>query len=52
MADAWRRTWNDTPKITALYNTPVHGTAADITKKALGLLPQRLADTGAKIIGK
>jgi len=51
MADAWRRTWNDTPKITALYNTPVHGTAADITKKALGLLPQRLADTGAKIIG-
>jgi DNA polymerase I-like protein with 3'-5' exonuclease and polymerase domains len=34
-----------------LYNTPVHRTAADITKKALALLPQRLADTGAKIIG-
>ena len=25
--------------------------AADITKKALGLLSQRLADTGARIIG-
>ncbi len=35
----------------ALYNTPVQGTAADITKKALSLLPQRLEDTGAKIIG-
>jgi len=34
-----------------LYNTPVQGTAADITKKALGLLPQRLEDTGAQIIG-
>jgi len=34
-----------------LYNTPVQGTAADITKKALALLPQRLADTGAQIIG-
>jgi DNA polymerase I len=33
------------------YNTPVQGTAADITKKALGLLPQRLANTGARIIG-
>ncbi|MFZ0943754.1 MAG: DNA polymerase [Syntrophobacteraceae bacterium] len=35
----------------ALYNTPVQGTAADITKKALGRLLQRLADTGVKIIG-
>jgi DNA polymerase I-like protein with 3'-5' exonuclease and polymerase domains len=34
-----------------LYNTPVQGTAADITKKALALLPQRLADTGSRIIG-
>ena len=33
-----------------LYNTHVQGTAADITKKALGLLPQRLADTEAQII--
>ena len=46
-----RRAWNGTPRITALYNTPVQGTAADITKKALGLLPQKLAGTGAKIIG-
>ncbi|SPJ16325.1 DNA polymerase (fragment) [Syntrophobacter sp. SbD2] len=45
------RLWNETPKITALYNSPVQGIAADITKKALSLLPQRLADTGAKIIG-
>jgi DNA polymerase I-like protein with 3'-5' exonuclease and polymerase domains len=34
-----------------LYNSPVQGTAADVTKKALGLLPQRLADTGSRIIG-
>jgi DNA polymerase-1 len=34
-----------------LYNTPIQGTAADITKKALALLPQRLADTGSWIIG-
>jgi DNA polymerase-1 len=37
--------------MTALYNTPVQRTAADITKKALALLPQRLADTAAQIIG-
>jgi len=42
---------NETSKITALYKTPVQGTAADITKKALGQLSRRLADTGAKIIG-
>lgn len=29
----------------------MQGTAADITKKALSLLPQRLADTEALIIG-
>jgi DNA polymerase I-like protein with 3'-5' exonuclease and polymerase domains len=43
--------WNGTPKITALYNTPVQGTAAELTKNALGLIPQRLANTGARIIG-
>ncbi|MGO9531038.1 MAG: DNA polymerase [Syntrophobacteraceae bacterium] len=32
-------------------NTPVQETAADVTKKAPTLLPQRVADTGAKIIG-
>jgi DNA polymerase I-like protein with 3'-5' exonuclease and polymerase domains len=36
---------------TPSYNTPVQRAAADITKKALGLLPPRLVDTGAKIIG-
>ncbi|MFZ0931470.1 MAG: DNA polymerase [Syntrophobacteraceae bacterium] len=34
-----------------LYNTPIQGTAADITKKALCLLPQRLLGVGARIIG-
>jgi DNA polymerase I-like protein with 3'-5' exonuclease and polymerase domains len=34
-----------------LYNTPVQGTAANTTKKALVLLPQRLADTEVQIIG-
>ena len=29
----------------------MQGTSADITKKALSLLPRRLADTGAQIIG-
>jgi DNA polymerase-1 len=46
-----RRKWQSAAKITELLNTPVQGTSADITKKALGLLPQRLADTGAQIIG-
>ena len=31
-------------------NTPVQGTSADITKKALGLLAQRLKDTNINII--
>ena len=34
-----------------LYNTPVQSTSAGITKKALALLPQRLADTGDQITG-
>ena len=46
-----RRKWQSAAKITELLNTPVQGTSADITKKALGLLPQRLVDTGARIIG-
>ena len=45
------RKWQSAAKITELLNTPVQGTSADITKKALGLLPQRLVDTGARIIG-
>jgi DNA polymerase I-like protein with 3'-5' exonuclease and polymerase domains len=35
----------------ALCNTPVQATGADITKKALALLPQRLVGTGGQIIG-
>ena len=46
-----RRKWQSAAKLTELLNTPVQGTSADITKKALGLLPQRLADTGGQIIG-
>ncbi|MGA3118162.1 MAG: DNA polymerase [Syntrophobacteraceae bacterium] len=34
-----------------LLSTLVQGTAADITKKALCLLPQRLLGVGARIIG-
>ena len=46
-----RRKWQSSAKITELLNTPVQGTSADITKKALGLVPQRLAHTGARLIG-
>jgi DNA polymerase I-like protein with 3'-5' exonuclease and polymerase domains len=45
------RQWQEQPKLTELYNTPVQGTAADIVKKALALLPERLLGKGAKIIG-
>ena len=46
-----KRQWQSAAKITELLNTPVQGTVADITKKALSLLPQRLAGTRARIIG-
>jgi DNA polymerase I-like protein with 3'-5' exonuclease and polymerase domains len=46
-----RRQWADPPGIAALYNTPVQGGAADIIKRALGLLPQALQGTGAVIVG-
>jgi DNA polymerase-1 len=46
-----RRQWSEPPGIAALYNTPVQGGAADIIKRALGLLPQALQGTGAAIIG-
>lgn len=36
--------------VSGLYNTPVQGTAADITKAALGLLAKKLDGTGIKII--
>ena len=37
--------------LAALCNTPVQGTAADIAKKALGLLIPRLKSTDTRIIG-
>jgi DNA polymerase-1 len=46
-----RRQWAEPPGIAARYNTPVQGGAADIVKRALGLLPQALQGTGAAIIG-
>ena len=46
-----KRRWPNPAIVTELLNTPVQGTSADITKKALGLLPQRLAGAGAWIIG-
>ena len=36
--------------IAALYNTPVQGTAADIVKRALGMLMDTLKGTGAGIV--
>lgn len=46
-----RRQWSECPWVTATSNSIVQGTAADITKKALTLLPDALASTGAKLIG-
>jgi DNA polymerase I-like protein with 3'-5' exonuclease and polymerase domains len=46
-----RRRWPHSAATTELLNTPVQGTSADITKKALGLLPKRLVGLGAWIIG-
>jgi DNA polymerase I len=45
------RCWQDEPKLTELLNTPVQGTAADITKAALAKLPVALKGTGARLIG-
>jgi len=45
------RRWQDEPKLTELLNTPVQGTAADITKAALSKLPIALKETGARLIG-
>lgn len=45
------RRWQDEPKLTELLNTPVQGTAADITKAALVRLPTALKETGARLIG-
>jgi DNA polymerase-1 len=45
------RRWQDEPKLTELLNTPVQGTAADITKAALAKLPVALKGIGARLIG-
>jgi DNA polymerase I-like protein with 3'-5' exonuclease and polymerase domains len=50
MGDRLRR-WQDEPKLTELLNTPVQGTAADITKAALAKLPTALRETEARLIG-
>lgn len=41
-----RREWMDSPKITELLNSPVQGTSADITKKALCILQERSKGNG------
>jgi len=46
-----RRLFADRAWFQALLNTPIQGGAADINKRALGLLPQALIGTGARIIG-
>lgn len=46
-----RRLWDGKPKITKFLNSPVQGSAADIAKKALSMLPDALQGTGVKIIG-
>lgn len=45
------RIWDGVPKITELLNTPVQGTSADITKKALSLLVDISKDKKFKIVG-
>lgn len=45
-----RRRWHERPSSSALYNTPIQGTAADITKKALVLLNERL-DHDIRLVG-
>jgi DNA polymerase-1 len=46
-----RRIWAAPAPLTELLNTPIQGTAADIVKKALCLLPERLKYTKAKLVG-
>lgn len=45
-----RCVYSDEPGITALLNTPVQGTAADIAKKALGMLAPAVHDLKGHII--
>jgi len=45
-----RRVWWSGANLPELLNSPIQGTAADILKKALGMLPIALKGTEAKII--
>ncbi len=45
-----RRILEKPPQFTEKCNTPIQGTAADILKRALGLLYQKLKNTGIQII--
>jgi DNA polymerase I len=42
--------WQDAPKITEMLNSPIQGTPADIIKKALCLLHERVSGTEIKIV--
>jgi DNA polymerase-1 len=44
-------TFSENAGLAILSNTPVQGTAADIAKKALGLLANRLKGTETNIVG-
>jgi len=46
-----RFAYGTSPSLPELSNSPVQGTAADILKKALGLLADRLAQSSAWIVG-
>jgi DNA polymerase-1 len=47
-----RRIWKDQlPKPTQLFNSPIQGTAADILKKSLAMLSDKLFEWDTKIIG-
>ena len=46
-----RRLWAEAPKITQLYNSPVQGTGADIMKKALAILAQKMEGTLINMVG-
>ncbi len=45
------RLWEDRPRITELFNTPIQGTAADIIKKAMAMSFPYLNSNGIHLIG-
>ncbi len=42
--------YGDVPKITEMLNSPIQGTSADIIKKALCLLHEKLTGTEIKVV--